>query len=164
LQCIPPDVFSVSYLSLEASGLKYSSLDANSIDLADCKAGEASLKSLRTPWNGCTLCQPKKAREIPPSFEVTILQTTLHKNINTALSQVQGKNSEIWSVTFLVLIWGVKMQNFRPQASKLREKFEVTDRRQFFCCWSPCAFEIYHSNFSNSPCSLRSLVEIKYHF
>jgi len=52
------------------------------------------------------------------------------------------------------------MQNFSTLASKQREEFEVTDRRNIFPCSSPlCALEIQTIDFSNPP-SLASLSPI----
>jgi len=42
------------------------------------------------------------------------------------ISLPPDKNKKIWSVTFLVLIYGVYEQKFSTLASKLREEFKVT--------------------------------------
>jgi len=40
-------------------------------------------------------------------FAATALQTTLHKNIKTTISQLLDKNPKIWLVSFLASIRGV---------------------------------------------------------
>jgi len=49
----------------------------------------------------------------------------------SALSQLLGKNSKIWSITFLAFIGGVFMQNFSPLALKLRD--EIENDEQIYC-------------------------------